>query len=249
MKWDFSCKNTINCYSADSATPVVSTAGRGAPSGAPAFLRDFSLRTFVYVDGFNLYYRALKNTHYKWLDLKSLFQTVLQKQHKIEKIKYFTARVRSHPSDPSKAQRQDVYLRALSHYTPEINAHFGHFLSHVVRSPLAHPTGSQRTVEIIKTEEKGSDVNFAVHLLNDAWLDRYDCAIVVSNDSDLAESIRLVKIHHKKSIGLITPGKGRPSRELLNNVDFSRRLRSGALQKNQLPNPIPGTNIHKPPTW
>lgn len=48
-------------------------------------------------------------------------------------------------------------------------------------------------VDIIKTEEKGSDVNLAVHLLNDGWLDAYDCAVVVSNDSDLAEAMRLVK--------------------------------------------------------
>ena len=37
-----------------------------------------------------------------------------------------------------------------------------------------------------KTEEKGSAVNLAVHLLNDGWLDAYDCAVVISNDSDLA---------------------------------------------------------------
>jgi hypothetical protein len=29
-------------------------------------------RTYVYVDGFNLYYRALKKTKYKWLNLVSI---------------------------------------------------------------------------------------------------------------------------------------------------------------------------------
>ena len=47
--------------------------------------------------------------------------------------------------------------------------------------------------QVYKTEEKGSDVNLALHVLNDAWLDQYDCAVIVSNDSDLAESLRLVK--------------------------------------------------------
>ena len=28
--------------------------------------------------------------------------------------------------------------------------------------------------QVIKTEENGSDVNLAVHLLNDAWLNEYD---------------------------------------------------------------------------
>jgi hypothetical protein len=41
----------------------------------------------------------------------------------------------------------------------------------------------------------------AVHLLNDAWLNEYDCAIVVSNDSDLAESMRFVREEHHKMIG------------------------------------------------
>ena len=71
------------------------------------------MRTFVYVDGFNLYYRALKGTAWKWLDLPALFAKILQPHHEIQKIKYFTARVSATPADPSKPQRQDVYLRAL----------------------------------------------------------------------------------------------------------------------------------------
>jgi len=35
------------------------------------------MRTYVYVDGFNLYYSALKNTPYKWLDLRALFARIL----------------------------------------------------------------------------------------------------------------------------------------------------------------------------
>ncbi len=104
-------------------------------------------------------------------------------------------------------------------------------------------------VNVIKTEEKGSDVNLAVHLLNDAWLDLYDCAVIVSNDSDLAESLALVKAQNKKKIGLITPGKTHPSRELLKFSDFTKRVRKGVLAASQLPDPIPGTTIHKPAVW
>ncbi len=179
----------------------------------------------------------------------ALFRAVLQGHHRIECIKYFTARVTATPDDPSKPQRQDVYLRALRSHVPEFEVHFGHFLSHRVRAPLAKPTEGKRFVEIIKTEEKGSDVNLAVHLLNDAWLDRYDCAIIVSNDSDLAESMRLVKEHGGKTIGLITPGKSHPSRQLLKHSDFARHIRASALRSCQLPSPIPGTNIRKPDHW
>ena len=40
---------------------------------------------------------------------------------------------------------------------------------------------------MIRTEEKGSDVNLAVHLLNDGWMNACDCAVVFTNDSDIAE--------------------------------------------------------------
>ena len=207
------------------------------------------MRTFVYVDGFNLFYGALKGTPFKWLDPVSLFEKVLHPRHDILKVKYFTARVSGTPTDPSKPQRQDVYLRALQHYRPEVEVYFGHFLSHKVRVPLVQPVGNRRTAEVIRTEEKGSDVNLAVHLLNDGWLDAYDCAVVVSNDSDIAEAMRLVRHHDGKRIGLVTPGTGRPSRQLMTHADFSRHLRPNALQRSQLPDRIPGTNIRKPERW
>ena len=127
---------------------------------------------------------------------------------------------------------------------------YGHFLPHEVFAPLVEPIGNKRTIKIIKTEEKGSDVNIAVQLLNDAWLDNYDCGIIVSNDSDLAEAMRLVKKHHpNKLLGLIMPGKGHPSKELMKHADFVKRIRTGILGLSQLPNPIPGTNIYKPKDW
>ncbi len=207
------------------------------------------MRTLVYVDGFNLYYGALKDTPWKWLDPVALFRRILEPQHEIVAVKYFTARVSATASDPSKPQRQDTYLRAVQSFRPEVEVHFGHFLSHKVHMPLASPVGRLRTAEVIKTEEKGSDVNLAVHLLNDGWLDLYECAVVVSNDSDLTESMRLVKLHRQKRLGLMTPGKRRASRQLLSHADFARRIRTNGLRQSQLPNPIPGANIRKPLGW
>ena len=207
------------------------------------------MRTFVYVDGFNLYYGALKGTSWKWLDLVVLFQKVLRQHHEILAIKYFTARVSATPADQFKPLRQDVYLHALTNYRPQVELHFGHFLSHTVRAPLAQPVRDQRTAEVIRTEEKGSDVNLAVHLLNDGWLDAYDCAVVVSNDSDVAEAMRLVREQRRKRIGLVTPGTGRPSHQLKKYADFARHIRPNALSLSQLPNPIPGTKFRKPAAW
>lgn len=107
------------------------------------------------------------------------------------------------------------------------------------------------TVQVWKNEEKGSDVNLALHVLNDAWQDAYDCAVVVSNDSDLAESLQLVKSQHRKVIGVVTPGAPtrKTSWQLRKHADFVRPIRSWMLEQSQLPSPIPGTTIKKPTGW
>ena len=207
------------------------------------------MRTFVYVDGFNLYYGALRKSPWKWLDLYRLLETILQPHHDLLAINYFTARVSRTPNDPSKPQRQAAYIRALQQFRPEVSVHYGHFLTHAVSAPLANPQGPDRFAKVIKTEEKGSDVNLAVHLLNDAWLDRYDCAVVVTNDSDIAEAMQLVRHQQRKRVGLITPGKSPSSRQLTTHAHFRARIRPGVLAHSQLPDPIPGTNIRKPPSW
>ena len=90
-------------------------------------MRRAAMRTFAYVDGFNLYYGALRGAPWKWLDLTALFAKILQPHHDILKVKYFTARVSDTPADQSKPQRQDVYLRALLRYRAEVEEYYGHF--------------------------------------------------------------------------------------------------------------------------
>ena len=207
------------------------------------------MRTHIYIDGFNFYYGAVRGTPYKWLDFKTLFTKILKPHHEILCIKYFTALVSDTPQDPTKSIRQETFLRALKAYIPELEVYLGHFLSHERIAPLANPSPYKRSAKVIRTEEKGSDVNMAVHLLNDAWLDRYDCGVIVSNDSDLAEAMSLIKLQQQKLLGLITPNKGKTSKELRIHADFVRHVRPGAFQSSQLPDPIPGTSIYKPTRW
>ncbi len=64
-----------------------------------------SMRTWVYVDGFNLYYGALKGTPFKWLNPIALATQLLPAGHVIERLKYFTAHV-SGAADPDVPRRQ-----------------------------------------------------------------------------------------------------------------------------------------------
>ena len=114
---------------------------------------------------------------------------------------------------------------------------------------LDDPSNTSKFTKVMKTEEKRSDVKLAVHLLNDAWMNAYDCPIVVKNDSDVAEAMGLVKALKTKQIGLVIPMSRYPSRHLMIRADFSHRIGSVALRKNQLPSPIPGTKITKLSTW
>lgn len=207
------------------------------------------MRTSVYIDGFNFYYGAVRGTPYKWLDFRALLRRILKPKHEIVSIRYFTALVSATSDDPDKPNRQQTYIRALEAHLPVIEVHYGFFLRSVKKGALAHPTADRRTDDFIRTEEKGSDVNLAVHLLRDAWRGRYECAVIVSNDSDLAEAMRVVKTDFGKVIGLITPTGKSSSKELTAHADFVRRVRRNALAQSQLPNPIPGTSIHKPLLW
>ena len=64
------------------------------------------MRTRVYVDGFNLYYGALKGTPFKWLDLVKLAYQLLPVGYSVTKLKYFTARVSGIPDAGAPARQQ-----------------------------------------------------------------------------------------------------------------------------------------------
>ena len=107
-------------------------------------------------------------------------------------------------------------------------------------------------VEIHDTEEKGSDVNLASHLLNDAFNNRFDVALVISQDSDLCEPMRMACKEIKKVviIGWLeasAPGKG--YRAVSSAV---RHANTAMLTRSQFPDPVigrGGVHIRKPTPW
>ena len=50
-----------------------------------------AVKTSVYVDGLNLYYGALKDTSFKWLDVVELARRVLPQQTVVDRVLYFGA--------------------------------------------------------------------------------------------------------------------------------------------------------------
>ena len=218
--------------------------------GAPAFFSGLHMRTTVYIDGHNLYHGSVKGTAYKWLDLHKSCQNIVGRGYNVDCVKYFTSKVKNRPNNPGALQRQMAYINALKQtYPNSISVVYGYFKSNLARMRVATPPPN--TIEVIKTEEKGTDVNISVHLLNDAWLNSFDCGVLVSNDADMAEAMKLVRAHHpQKQIGLINPYMNRATLPPLSrHAHFVRKVRNGNLVNSQLPNKIPGSNLHKPPSW
>jgi uncharacterized LabA/DUF88 family protein len=204
-------------------------------------------RTNVYIDGFNFYYGAVRNTPYKWLNFGELCRLLLP-GHNITEIKYFTARVQARPSDPDQPVRQDTYIRALR-TLPNVSIIFGHFLTNETFMPVAG-TNPQTYIKVIKTEEKGSDVNLAAHLIHDCYKGEYDIAAVISNDSDLTEPIRIVTQELNSKVGILNPHK-KQSRELSRYASFYKPIRAGVLAASQFPPTMTDATgtFHKPVTW
>ena len=170
----------------------------------------------------------------------------------ITTIRYFTAHLINRPHDKTIAQRQQVYLRALK-TLPELKIHLGQFKSREVRGCLMDERTQKATIKIVtiqKYEEKGSDVNIASHMLADGFQKQFDAAILISNDSDLAAPMQIIKEVIGKPVGLISPDSFFMT-ELSKHASFKRRIREEHLAASQFPDVL--TDAHgsfkKPPCW
>ncbi|MCL4818896.1 MAG: NYN domain-containing protein [Vicinamibacteria bacterium] len=204
-------------------------------------------RVRVYVDGFNLYYRALRRTPYRWLDIGAMCRALLPGDD-IEGIRYFTATVAGRRDDPGKPQRQQIFFRALR-TIPGLTIHLGQFRTRSNQLPLTGVTPVQ-FVWVDRTEEKGSDVNLAAYLLADAFRDRYDVGVVVSNDSDLLTAVRLVREETGKAVGVLNPSE-KDGHALQKHATFCKSIRQKHLVAAQFPATLTdgkGT-FHKPAGW
>lgn len=196
-------------------------------------------RVIVYVDGFNLYYGALRDEPHRWLDLEALGQCLIKPGYELVGVKYFTAKVKEHPDKPGQAARQRKYLRALKTLA-NVEIYYGQFL---VRKAVRKLTAKKMAKndnglrEVWIYEEKGSDVNLATHLIADGFRARYDLAIVISNDGDLKWPVEFVRKEFNP-VGIINPHKTRSyalSPRDMPAGSFYQRLQKRHLRRSQLP--------------
>ena len=104
---------------------------------------------------------------------------------------------------------------------------------------------------MIKTEEKGSDVNIGSYMILDACRGNCDVAVVLTNDSDLREPVRLVRDELGVRVGVVNPhATAKRSRSI--EATFFRQLRQNVVQQCQFPDVMKdpeGRPVHKPAGW
>ena len=207
--------------------------------------------TNLYIDGFNLYYRALRGTAFKWLDLRKLAENLFP-QDTIHRVCYFTSLLNPRPNDPSQPQRQQAYLRALA-TLPGFKVYYGTFRPRVKLRPLVKPVpGLPTHVMVRDSEEKGSDVNLAIRLLVDGFNGEYEQAVVVSNDADFAGAMRYVRDDLGLRITLVNPdSKNASPRDLSNAATYVKRLWKSHLRRSQFSDTLVDSvgTITKPTSW
>ena len=201
-------------------------------------------RVVAYVDGFNLYFglKADGGRRRLWLDLQSLVERLLLVDQDLREVWYFTARVRD---DPAAEERQSVYLDALASYCPKVRRVEGRFQE---RPRNCRECGARWT----GYEEKETDVNIAVALVEDAVRDSYDTALLISGDSDLRPAIAAVRrLRPEKRIVAVFPPR-RNAVGLIAAVDAYIRIGSDKIRNAQLPAKIvtaDGITLERPERW
>lgn len=146
-------------------------------------------RVTFYVDGFNFYYglKRKKKTdgswkRFYWIDVVKLFEQFLGPDQELEKVIYFTAS----PLDAGKSSRQSAFLNANSILHPDkFEIVRGKYISKTITCP-------QCRYSISRPEEKKTDVNLSVRMMDDCFNDRTDIVVLVSADTDLIPPIDFI---------------------------------------------------------
>jgi uncharacterized LabA/DUF88 family protein len=197
-----------------------------------------NLKAYIYIDGYNLFFALKKNEWRKLycLNVVQLADRFIYPGHYLNKVKYFTSKVK-YP--PEKRERQLTYLAALKSldFTKIIYGRYQY------NELVCH--GCQRVIPFPK--EKKTDVNIATQMIYDAMKNSCDVQYLLTGDSDIAPAVRLIKQEFpKRKVFLICPPKknkltedgknsSRISKELIHLCDQHQYIKEQDLKDCQLP--------------
>ena len=166
------------------------------------------------IDGFNYYhklaqYQKKQNICVKWLDYMTLLKESIKSHIKTDifdlEVIFFSA-IASHRSSESQA-RHRLYIKALK--MSGIKVVLGEFKEKYIY-PCKDCQQKKFNEKILKHEEKHTDVNVAITLLEKAMTNNFDRAYLMSEDNDYVPVIKRVKeLYPNKEIIICPPPQKR----------------------------------------
>ncbi len=218
----------------------------------------------VYVDGFNLYYGLFRGTgccppESKWLNIVRLAEAISESkgvEANINAVRYCTAKALPTDSDPGQPIRQLRLLTALASL-PEVQLIYGQHKERPTKVKLYGPNRKVQspTVLVSKREEKGSDVNLAAFLVRDAAMNVFDVALVLTDDSDLHQAVRIAVEDFEREVWVVSPffRRKEDTKELSNIASKYFRLDPAMVALCQFPDDIlnvdGGVVVSRPHEW
>ena len=179
------------------------------------------MKTNAYIDGFNLYHSILpfNDNRLKWLNLRSLCEKFLQSGDALNDVYFFSAYL---THNQEKFSRHINYVKALK--SANVIPVMGKFKK---KFPNCKNCGAN----YLSYEEKQSDINIAITLLKDAFLDKFDKAFLVTADTDLVSTIKMIKglFPQKRIILLIPPKRRKYATELIQTANASLEIKKSHI--------------------
>ena len=201
-------------------------------------------RVMVLIDGFN-YYHKLKeyqqkfNKCVKWLDYRSLAESWLNDDDDKNNIQiyYFSALAKWRGA--ASVKRHKTYISALE--KRGIVPVYGEFKEKKIHRCKSNEKCSACTCppenkKLIRHEEKNSDVNLAITLIEKTLKDEYDKCFILSADNDFASAIsKALTLNPNKKIIIQPPPlaqKNIPQKRAYAIDNLERCAKSNALLTN-----------------
>ncbi len=192
------------------------------------------IRVACFIDGFNLYHalQALHLPHAKWLDLHALMRRQISPHSEhVSAIYYFSAYATWLAPQTT---RHLEYVKALQ--STGVTTILGQFKE---KDRFCKACGASWKGH----EEKETDVNIGLYILNEAYRNSYDKALIVSRDSDLKPAVVMVRnLFPGKEIVIVAPPNKGHSNDLISVANGKRKINVRQVEQSLLPPAILDAN-------
>ena len=151
-----------------------------------------------YIDGFNFYFGLKEMCKHKpdwrkfyWIDIVKLCNEFLNENEEIGEVHYFTAR----PKNKGKTTRQNMLMSCNKAINGEkFKIHYGKYQD----KPMICRAEDGCGKSFMHWEEKQTDVNLAIKMIETCHYDECNKIVLISGDSDFLPPLKLIKNFYKE---------------------------------------------------